>query len=196
MISYYISTIEDENDREFITAVFQQYQRLMYQTIYRSVKNAWDTEDLMQSVLEQLIKKVNVLRQLNRDQMVSYIVVSCRNSAAGHWRYKKKHPCVLLDEGYELIDNENDQEAIEFQIISENERQCFAELWGTLDERSRYILEKHYILGQSDAELARELGVQPQSVRMALSRARKSALKRIKEASKREHLGGEREQTG
>lgn len=39
----------------------------------------------------------------------------------------------------------------------------------------RWLLEARYILDYSDGELARELGVKPDSVRMALTRARRKA---------------------
>lgn len=44
-----------------------------------------------------------------------------------------------------------------------------------LDENTRWLLEARYILDYSDGELARELGVKPDSVRMALTRARRKA---------------------
>lgn len=40
---------------------------------------------------------------------------------------------------------------------------------------TRWLLEARYILDYSDGELARELGVKPDSVRMALTRARRKA---------------------
>lgn len=43
------------------------------------------------------------------------------------------------------------------------------------DENTRWLLEARYILDYSDGELARELGVKPDSVRMALTRARRKA---------------------
>ena len=43
------------------------------------------------------------------------------------------------------------------------------------DFDTRWLLEARYILDYSDSELAREMGVKPTSVRMALTRARKKA---------------------
>ena len=50
-----------------------------------------------------------------------------------------------------------------------------AQVWPRLDENTRWLLEARYILDYSDGELARELGVKPDSVRMALTRARRKA---------------------
>ena len=52
--------------------------------------------------------------------------------------------------------------------------------WHKLDDRSRFLLEKYYFLEMSCTEIAEELGTKPGSVRMALSRARKSAYNLLK----------------
>lgn len=52
---------------------------------------------------------------------------------------------------------------------------ALAQVWPRLDENTRWLLEARYILDYSDGELARELGVKPDSVRMALTRARRKA---------------------
>lgn len=55
------------------------------------------------------------------------------------------------------------------------EPEGLAQVWPRLDENTRWLLEARYILDYSDGELARELGVKPDSVRMALTRARRKA---------------------
>ena len=47
-----IMIIEDDTDRALMEYIFNRYQRLMYQTIFRIVKDPWLTEDLMQSTIE------------------------------------------------------------------------------------------------------------------------------------------------
>lgn len=46
------------------------------------------------------------------------------------------------------------------------ELDALAQVWPRLDENTRWLLEARYILDYSDGELARELGVKPDSVRM------------------------------
>lgn len=45
----------------------------------------------------------------------------------------------------------------------------------------RLLLEQKYVLGWSDNELASMLGIQPQSVRMRLTRAKRKAIQLMKE---------------
>lgn len=55
-----------------------------------------------------------------------------------------------------------------------DELEHLSKVWPKLDWRSRYLLESHYILEKSPYEIA-NLGIKPDSVRMALTRARKAA---------------------
>ena len=52
MLPICILAIEDENDREFMTRVFTQYQWLMYNTVNQVVNDHWQTEDLVQATVE------------------------------------------------------------------------------------------------------------------------------------------------
>ena len=81
MIPYSILAIEDENDREFMTFLYLQYEKLMYSTIHKVTQDNWLVDDIFQSTLEKLIDKVWLLKKLNRDRLVNYLIVACRNTA-------------------------------------------------------------------------------------------------------------------
>lgn len=48
MIPYYILAIEDETDRAYMTALFFQYQKLMYSTIQKVTNDHWLIDDIFQ----------------------------------------------------------------------------------------------------------------------------------------------------
>lgn len=85
MIPYSILAIEDENDREFMTFLYLQYEKLMYSTIHKVTQDNWLVDDIFQSTLEKLIDKVWLLKKLNRDRLVNYLIVACRNTAYNIW---------------------------------------------------------------------------------------------------------------
>jgi len=62
--------------------------------------------------------------------------------------------------------------------------EALSRIWTQLDERTRYLLEGYYILDLSAAEMARELNIKPASLRMALTRARKTAYQLLQDSSK------------
>lgn len=175
MIPLYILAIEDDDDREFMSQLYLAYNRLMYNEIFKIIHDPWVTDDLLQTTLEKLIDKVQELRNKDREHLVSYIIVSCKNAARNFLRDKKRHPVFCFDEEIDWLDTSNDQEEIEFRLISEEELNTLVQIWPRLDERSRWILEMRYIHEKSTEEMASELGIKTGSARMLLSRAREKA---------------------
>lgn len=175
MIPYCILIIEDENDQAFMTELYLQYNRLMYSEIYKIIHDPWGTEDLVQTVLEKLIGKVQDLRGKNRERLVNYIITSCRNCARSYLRKKYRHSYVQFGNDWDSEDTEHDRQAIEYRLISNENLSALSRVWPKLDARNRWILESRYIQDKPPDEIARELGIKPESLRMVLSRARRVA---------------------
>lgn len=175
MIPLYILAIENDDDREFMSQLYLSYNRLMYNEIIKIVHDPWVTDDLLQATLEKLINKVQELRNKDREHLVSYIIASCKNAARNYLRDQKRHPAFCLDDETDRLDTNNNQEEIEFRLVSEEELNTLVQIWPKLDERSRWILEMRYIQEKSTAEMASELGIKTGSARMLLSRARDKA---------------------
>ena len=49
MIPVYILAIEDESDREYMTWLYCQYEKLMFSTIRKYTNDSWLVDDIMQS---------------------------------------------------------------------------------------------------------------------------------------------------
>ena len=69
MIPYAILTLENESDREFMSSIYIQYERLMYSSIRKVTQDSWLVDDIFQTTFEKLIDKVHLLRTLNRDRL-------------------------------------------------------------------------------------------------------------------------------
>ncbi len=63
----------------------------------------------------------------------------------------------------------------ELLAIHKEEVQAFSQIWTKLDDKNRLLLEGRFILGKSYEELAVDLGMNPSSVRMAVTRAKRLA---------------------
>lgn len=181
MIPYCILIIEDENDRAFMAELFIQYNRLMYSEIYKIVNDPWTTEDLVQTILEKLINKVQELRIKDRERLVNYIITACKNCARSHLRKQHRHPDVQFDDGWDSEDTEHDRQAIEYRLISSENLSALSRVWPKLDARNRWILESRYIQDKPPKEMAKELGIKSESLRMVLSRARRTAYRLMEE---------------
>lgn len=181
MIPYCILVMEDEDDRAFMTELFLQYHRLMFSQINQIVQDNWAAEDVVQNVLLKLIEKVEDLKTKDRDHLVNYIISACKNRARNYVRDNSTHIESSLDEYADIPDTKQGRDKIEAGLIRADELNSLFRIWPKLDERSQLILEGYYILGKSSVELAEELGIQPNSVRMALTRARKNAYRLLEQ---------------
>lgn len=176
MLPLIILAIEDESDREFMAGLFQENQRMMFQRTMDILHNVQDAEDAMQTALERLIEKIPTLRSIEeKRRRTNYIAATCRNTALSHLRKVNHYDLFAFDE--ESVCMEDEDHAIESQLVRKEICSRFGEVWPQLSERNRILLESKYILGKSDRELAEDFGMKPDSVRMALVRARNEAKK-------------------
>lgn len=173
MIPICILAIEDDSDREFMTNLFLQYKRLMYSEIVKIVPNDTAVDDILQDTLVKLIKQLQKLRRFERDQLVNYIITAVQHMAINYLRDQKV--IVPFDDCLETPDSEQEQAIIEEHLAHEEAKETLERIWPKLDARNQYLLESRYILEKPMDVIAQELGIKPESVRMALTRARKAA---------------------
>ena len=186
MIPICILTMADEDDREFMTALYLDYKRLIYHTVMQIVRDPWAAEDLMQATVEKLIVRVDELRVKERTRLVNYIITTAKNGALNYLRGKKHEAGVSLDDQRETLDLSCDQDAIEQRLIREEDLEGLVRVWPMLDARSRYLLEERYVRERSFQEIAGDLGIKPDSARMALTRARRTVLQLIERQEREE----------
>lgn len=63
-------------------------------------------------------------------------------------------------------------------VIQKEEVEAFCNIWSTLDIKSQILLEGRFILGKSYEALAKDLGMRPDSTRMAVTRAKRLAYRK------------------
>ena len=170
MIPLILQSIESPQDRDFMEALYLQYNRLILSEVRKILKNDWDTEDVMQQVLIRLIGHIPKLQAMDRSHTVNYIIVTARHTAYNFLRDNKHIVEFPFDETFDVVDD---------TLVSADERLITLEeienagiAWQLLDERSRRLLEMKYILEMPNEEIAQEIGVSANSVRMLLTRAR------------------------
>lgn len=174
-----IMIVEDDNDRALMEYIFNSYQRLMYQTIFQIVKDPWLTEDLMQSTIETLINCIERFRNLNKTALTGYVATASRNIAISYLRStQRKHQLVIDD--WSAAEEQPVNDTPEVLLLKKEEMETFISVWNKIDERSRFILHGRYVLKKTYAEIGEMLGVKPDSARMAVTRARRTALSQLK----------------
>lgn len=84
------SSAEDRNDQEIIEDIYREFKWLMYSTAQRYIINKSDQEDVVQSSIEKLMKKITILRTLSRSSLASYIVNTVKSVAVDFLRTQER----------------------------------------------------------------------------------------------------------
>lgn len=192
MLPLCILAIENDSDREFMTQIYEQYHRLMYSEIYAITRDVWATEDIMHATVERLIEKIELMRSFDRNRLVNYIISASKNNSYNYLNYERRRSGYCFDEFRDSAYAEDDISRVEDRIDLSGDLRMLAEVWKELDDYTRYLLEARYILNKSYETMAKELGVRADSLRMALTRARKKALRLMmdKAAEKQQNRSG------
>lgn len=171
MLPLIIMAIEDENDKAFMTWLYLQYRRLIYSEIQRIIGGGDEAEDLLQTVVEKLIGKLPLLREMEQTKLINYIISTAKNTAYNYLRGCKN--TEILWEDQELLPDTAPMP--EEHIIAQENLLALAHVWVSLDEKTQYLLSAKYILKKSGREIAGDLNMPPDNVRMALVRAKRRA---------------------
>lgn len=172
------------DEREFMLRIYQEFRGLMFSTAENLISDPDEREDVVQDSLERLLRHADALRWKDRPVQAAYVVQTVRNTAINHLRRKD------VERRHTDFTGEKDGQPEPMSLTLEElmdirERgEHMAEILSTLSETDRILLTGKYILGYSDAELAQDLGVKPDSVRMMLTRARRRAINAIREREK------------
>ena len=153
--------------------LYIQYQALLYSEIIQIVRISSDAEDILHTVIEKLIDRTDFLRKLDQRGLVNYIITAAKNTAYNHCRNKKKE--LSYDFDFDLSPIADNQNSLEDDIITRENLFCLDQVWSSLDSKTQYLLSAKYLLNKSGKEIADDLGMSADNVRMALVRAKRKA---------------------
>lgn len=173
MLPYVILAIENESDRDFMARLYTDYRLLMFSSIKKIINDQDVAEDLIQDVLVKLIEKIDLLRDFEHKRLAAYIVTACKNHARNYIRALHSRDIASFDD---LPAEPPSETVMEDVVISKMLLEQLLARWGELPENVQELLERKYILFQTDEEIALAMGGKPSSIRMKLTRARKAAL--------------------
>lgn len=164
------------DDQQYMEGLYHQFKRLMFATAGKYAADPADREDLVQSALVRLVKKLPTLRAMERCAQASYIVFTVRSVAIDALR-KGGRQLQGTSLGEEALQVPDEAPTMDEYLLARERVDRLRTIWPRLGEEDRLLLEGKYLRGCSDRELAQLLGCRADSIRMKLTRARRRALK-------------------
>lgn len=151
-------------DQAYFQAFYEENKNLLY---YIARKYSEDCEDLVQEALLRLLQHVDILKTMNQNTCARYIELTIRAAYIDTCLRKKRVQTVPMEE-LPLLTADSDSR----ELLGDLRVHLLRE---SLSPRDWLALEGKYLLGLNQKELGQLLQVEPNSVRMILSRARAKA---------------------
>lgn len=155
-----LAMLENEEDRRRFAQVYDQCHAKMEETASRILQNQHDAEDAVQNAFIQIIRHFEKLSAIPSEEWVYWCISIVKNES--RMILRKAQKTVPLEEWDQVNSPEN-------QAGSYDE---LVELITGLPETYRSVLELKFLMGYSDKETARFLGISETAVSSRASRAR------------------------
>lgn len=152
--------------------IYDMYSKFTYHQAWKYFDSVHDVEDLVQEVWLKLCTKEEQLGGYSREQQAAYISTTVRNTAVSMMRKRTGEYPLEIAAGIGINEAEVLNEILDRRLKSH----AFQQIWPNVPFSARELLERKYILMESDRTIAEAMGISPGSVRMYLTRARKTAL--------------------
>lgn len=180
MIPIAIMMIEDENDREFIQRLFLQNERSMYVMAMIIVKEHNTACDMVSASCIKMIEKIDYLRKIDVQKQMPYILSIVKNTALMYLRQRRNERIYMVADERTFAWTASSVDNIDDALLVEAESQALRSAINRLKPRERDLLIMKYFSQMDDAEIARQLGINKNSVRYYLTVARRSLKEELK----------------
>lgn len=164
----------EPEDKAFFDQFYRDYKQLLYYFARKYV--SFDAcDDLVQDVLERLMKQSQTIRKLAHEPgMLAYYINAATQSAIVD-RFRADGGAKVVTYPSEVLDGIIENRIAAQRLPYEDSYWDIQLLKEKLPQREWKLLEGKYMIGYSDEELGRMCGCAKNSVRMALTRARRMA---------------------
>lgn len=162
-------------DKEFFQRFYEDHIGLIAYFARRYSLGESDCDDLIQDVVLRLLRRIPSLRNIqgNPGKIAYYIRSTVQSAFIDHfWEDKNR---INLSCPNEILDTIIEERLAAQRMPFDNSYWDVQLLKQKLPERDWLLLEGKHIIGYTDEELAKLYGCSKDSIRMALSRARKRA---------------------
>lgn len=168
-----ILAMEDDSERTFMQALYCEHYRLMHAKAYDVLRDKHLADDAVHDAILSLIDAIKTLQGMACPVLTAYVVITVRNAAVDLTRERsRQQKRGVPDPEAALAAFAADEGGVDAEMIREADLQALNRALDRLPEGPRRMLEMKYYQGLSEARIAREFAIQPESARKAILRAR------------------------
>lgn len=162
VLALYLSLLDSDEDKSAFAQLYEAYERKMYAVAISIVRSQALAEDVVHDSFLKIIRHFEKCRSMARNERESWIVILTKNTARDALRSRR----LLADP------EEAGEPASAFDVDSEVAYHDLISAIRALPDNDREVLERRYVLGWGNADIARQLGLTENAVAARLFRAR------------------------
>lgn len=166
-----------EDDRDFVSVIFEEYGKQMYSIALDILKNEHDADDALQETMYKIIKYVDKFADDDKSKIRNKIMIglraSIRNTSFRNYRKKQNKNKYETDEEEVEIDIEDESAIVDDIVIKGEDCRKIKEALLGLSSDLQDTVNLVYYCDFSYVEAAKFLGISDNAVRNRLYQARK-----------------------
>lgn len=166
-----------EDDRDFVSVIFEEYGKQMYSIALDILKNEHDADDALQETMYKIIKYVDKFADDDKSKIRNKIMIglraSIRNTSFRNYRKKQNKNKYETDEEEVEIDIEDEFAIVDDIVIKGEDCRKIKDALLVLSSDLQDTVNLVYYCDFSCVEAAKFLGVTDNAVRNRLYQARK-----------------------
>ncbi|MDE7218138.1 MAG: sigma-70 family RNA polymerase sigma factor [Oscillospiraceae bacterium] len=161
MLTFFLSALESEEDRRRFRAVYAQYHGRLERVAMGILQDRRDAEDAIQNTFVQVVRHFEKIYQIPCEELPFWLISIVKNEARMILRKRKR-----------ALSLEEDWETASARAEDVSDYAALVELFASLPETYRQVLEMKALLGYTDRETAQRLGISETAVSTRASRGR------------------------
>jgi len=173
MLPMVIMTMEDGDNREYMTRLYRDYQALMLKTAWEYSQDSATVEDIVSDSCVSLIQHLNQLKAMDKPALRAYIVITVRNKALDDLRRQalRRKKFVTMDEN--TLDSLEETTSFERKLSLRQEMETVREAIANLPADEQDVLRMKFFRHMTDKEIAACMEIAENRVRVLIMRSRK-----------------------
>ena len=175
MLAFYMSFIDDDDDRAKFEILYNEYRKRMVSTAYSILRNHEDAEDAVHDTFIKIARNMNSIGDPKSNEALSYILKATKNTAIN---LSKKNTTRNKHIQLENVENISDGQFFEELHIQENYREVVAAIQN-LNDTYRDVLFYYFVEGMKAKDIADLLGRNKSTVQQQIIRGKKKLLEML-----------------
>ena len=181
MITYYLSIVETEKDKEKVVFIYENFYSFMCYTAGQILNhNKHDVEDAVHNAMIKLIENIDVIDLSDKQRAKNLCGIVAKNKAKDHCRLKENQTLSLDDTLYDVIEDDSNPDEI---IIRKDTYDIVLKAIYALDEKYRDVCILKYIHEYKEREIALILDLSPKTVSTRIYRGKQILREKLRKES-------------